>query len=207
MPQSEDRITPTGVIQQTQLDGLIKRAKARDFLAFELLYHAYKKVIWERLAFLLGDKETAHDIFQETFLRVWINLPELKQEVPFEAWIRRIAVNLAIDYLRHEKKVVFVSLSHEGLEQRSWDVGIYMDSPEIRLSEQDYIEQTLARLPLRYRTCLLLQDHWGYSQREIAQILNISEKGVSAYVSRSRKLFREIYSRLLQDSDGTKENK
>jgi RNA polymerase sigma factor (sigma-70 family) len=54
----------------------------------------------------------------------------------------------------------------------------------------------LAQLAPQSRTCLLLQLVAGFSQREIAESLGISEKSVSAYVSRGREQFRRAYSRM-----------
>ncbi len=202
---SDGKITSVVVVQQEQVSELIKQVKERDFVAFECLYLLYKKFVWERLSYLLGNQEVVNDIFQETFLCVWLHLPEINDTMLFEAWLKRIMANLAIDTLRREKKLIFYDLSDIDNDEYDFKRYVHASNLEQDISERNIIEQTIAQLPLRYRTCLLLQDHWGYSQREIAQLLAISEKGVSSYVSRSRKLFRDIYNRLSNDQEPTKQ--
>ncbi|HVB60223.1 MAG TPA: RNA polymerase sigma factor [Ktedonobacteraceae bacterium] len=192
----DDGILSFVTVEQNQLREAVKRAKERDFAAFELLYHAYKKNVWERLVYIIGNREAVKDIFQETFVRAWIHLPATNDDVVFDAWLLRIAANLAIDYLRHEKRITFLPLPQTEAEESSWDQKYSTADSQQRLSEQECIEQALAQLPPKHRICLLLQDHWGYSQREIAQLLNINEKRVSTYVSRGRRQFREAYARL-----------
>lgn len=195
MPKFDDDAMPSLVtIEQKQMREAVKRAKDRDFAAFELLYHTYKKDVWERLVYFVGNREAVQDIFQETFVRAWIHLPATNDDVVFDAWLLRIAANLAIDYLRHEKRITFLPLPQNESEESFWDQKYATADSQQRLSERECIEQALAQLPPKHRVCLLLQDHWGYSQREIAQLLAISEKGVSVYVSRGRRQFREAYA-------------
>jgi len=69
--------------------------------------------------------------------------------------------------------------------------------PEEHAGEKERIEQAFQYLSPRHRICLLLHDQWGFSQREIAALLNISEKSVSAYMVRGREQFRRLYLRLI----------
>jgi RNA polymerase sigma factor (sigma-70 family) len=69
----------------------------------------------------------------------------------------------------------------------------WIEGPEMQAGEVEHIRQVLAQLGPQMRICLLLQLYAGFSQREIATVLNISEKSVSAYVSRGREQFRRLY--------------
>ena len=177
----------------------VQRAQARDRAAFEILYLHYKALIWKRLVHLVGDKEIVHDLFQETFLRAWNKLPETRNVLQFEPWLKRIAANLAIDYLRHEKKLLFLPLPEDEPEGHSLFAFPYVAGPEEQVSEVECIQQALSQMSPRYRVCALLQDQWGFSQREIAQLLNISEKGVSSYISRGREQLRLAYVNLANE--------
>jgi hypothetical protein len=59
---SGGKITPVVTVQQEQVSELIKQVKERDFVAFECLYLLYKKFVWERLSYLLGNQEIVNDI-------------------------------------------------------------------------------------------------------------------------------------------------
>src|SRR5690348_14438284 len=72
--------------------------------AFEVLYEYYKKPLGRRIMYLVEDKEVAYDLYQDTFERMWVKLPEQGPIANFKAWLYAIATNLAIDYLRHTKR-------------------------------------------------------------------------------------------------------
>jgi RNA polymerase sigma-70 factor (ECF subfamily) len=73
------------------------------------------------------------------------------------------------------------------------------EGPEGAVEHAEQVKLALAQVSPRYRACLLLQLVAGFSQREIAQSLNMSEKSVSVYVSRGSEQFRQAYERLEQN--------
>lgn len=184
----------------TVLAEVVRRAQARDREAFEDLYQYFKTSIWRRLTSLVGEREVVNDLFQETFLRAWRGLPETSSDLQFGPWLRRIAANTAIDYLRHSATIEKFPLldidQNEVLPQLPQVAG-----PETIVSERECLEQALEAMLPRYRVCVLLQDQWGFSQREIAQLLSVTEKCVSGYTSRGRAQLRQIYTRLSGDRD------
>ncbi len=197
--------SPASPIDDVGLVEAVKCARNRDHAAFEYLYSRYKTLVWKRLVYFVGDREVVYDLFQETFLRAWQKLPEMGQDIPFEWWLKRIAANIAIDYLRHEKKLLFLRLPEDEPEQPlSLEVpgGAGLDE---QLDLKESIRQALQQMSPQNRTCVLLQDHWGFSQREIAQMLKISEKTVSAYISRGREQLRQVYTCLTSEAQQAKE--
>ena len=184
---------PALLDEEDVLAQAIRKAQEGDHAAFASLYQRYKAPIWQRLTYFVGEHEAVQDLFQETFLRAWQKLPELKSGVPFESWLKRIAVNLAIDYLRHKKQALFVSLSEEDGESGAVFILLGVAGPETEIDLREGIRLALQAMSPQNRACVLLQDQWGFSQREIAQLLHISEKSVSAYVSRGREQLRRAY--------------
>ncbi|GCE24241.1 sigma-70 family RNA polymerase sigma factor [Dictyobacter kobayashii] len=174
------------------LAALVRRAQARDQLAFEALYQRHKAFIWRRLYSLVGEKEDVNDLFQETFLRAWNGLPGTSADLQFGPWLKRIAANVAIDYLRHKVIIEFFPFEDDTHEEFQARLPQIVD-PQICVSEKECIEQALAAMLPRYRMCVLLQDQWGFSQREIAQLLSITEKCVSSYICRGRIQVRQLY--------------
>lgn len=168
-------------------------ARAGDHAAFTILYLHYKASIWKRLTYLVGEKEVVYDLFQETFLHAWNKLRETREDISFEPWLKRIAANLAIDYLRHERKILFLPLTEERVREHPLQAIAVVAGHEDDVGEKECLQQALMQMSPRYRVCVLLQAHWGYSQREIAQLLGISEKAVSAYISRGREQLRQLY--------------
>lgn len=186
-------VPPVLAGEEDALAQAVRKAQEGDHAAFASLYQRYKASIWQRLTYFVGKQEAVQDLFQETFLRAWQKLPELKSGVPFESWLKRIAANLAIDYLRHEKQALVVSLAEEDEESRAVSIHWSAVGPEVEFDLREGIRLALQAMSPQNRACVLLQDQWGFSQREIAQLLHISEKSVSAYVSRGREQLRRAY--------------
>jgi RNA polymerase sigma factor (sigma-70 family) len=185
----------------------MERVQMKDAAAFEMLYEYYKKPLGRCLTYLVSDREAAFDLYQDTFQEIWTRLPERGFIKNFEAWLYTIARRKAIDYLRHEKKIAYVSLP----EEDSIKPGEYVLSglisivgPEDRTCEVMCIKQALEAMSVQCRTCVLLQDLWGYSQVEIAGFLEITVKTVSANVSRGRAQLRAAYAKLMNELNAGK---
>ncbi len=169
----------------------VKLARYGDEPAFTRLFHQYNAPICVYLACLVGNAEVGSDLAQETFIRAWKGLPGLTDELHFKSWLYRIATNLAHSYMRHERLVRWLpwhEQSNQGESPSTW-----IEGPEMQADEVECVRRVLAQLGPQARSCLLLQLYAGFSQREIATALNISEKSVSAYVSRGREQFRRLY--------------
>lgn len=166
---------------------IVAHARAGDGMAFSLLFQSYNAPICTYIARLVGNDEQGRDLAQETFIRAWKSLPALHGELQFKPWLYRIATNVARSHLRRTRLVRWLSWTEH--EQNT----LWIAGPEEQAGEAEHIRQVLARLGAQSRVCLLLQLYAGFSQREIATVLKISEKSVSAYVSRGREQFRQLY--------------
>lgn len=177
-----------------------ERIHTKDWAAFERLYEYYRGPLSQRLMYLIGDREVVYDLYQDTFEHVWKALPTKDAIENFEAWLYQIARHIAIDYLRHIKRVVFLPLPEsEPDEPREQTLSGLLSVPghEELTCEIICITQALEEMSPKYRTCLLLQVMWGYSQLEIADSLEISESTVSANVSRGRAQLRTAYRNMM----------
>lgn len=175
----------------------VELARKGDGPAFARLFQQYNASICNYLARLVGNDELGRDLAQETFIRAWKSLPGLTGELRFKPWLYRIATNVARSQLRHERLVRWLPW-HE--QEQNKETLLSIEGPEAQAGESELVCQILARLGPQARACLLLQLYAGFSQREIAAVLNINEKSVSAYVSRGREQFRQLYLQAKGDS-------
>ncbi|HEX8681930.1 MAG TPA: RNA polymerase sigma factor [Ardenticatenaceae bacterium] len=139
---------------------------------------------------LVGDWEVAHDLTQEVFLRVFNNRHQLEGVENQRAWVYRIATNVAFDYLRRRRRFAW-------LPWRS-DQTASLPEPMATTEEVDQrvaVERALAHLPPDYRAPLLLYGYYGFSVREVARALDISEGAVKTRLYRARELFRQVYEK------------
>ncbi len=160
--------------------------------SFERIYDEFKTPIFNYIYHLVGDREQADDLTQDTFLKAFKALPKMDASLKLSAWLYRIATNTAYDALRRRKLIVWLpwqDLDHEPADLESPD-------PQETIGTTELVRQALRRMPATYRAALLLYTQEGFSYAEIAQTLNIAESGVKMYLSRARQAFREHYRAL-----------
>ena len=175
---------------------VVRDAQAGNVSAFNTLYQYYNGRICTFLARMVGNDEEGRDLAQETFIKVWRSLAQVQDETQFDTWLYRIATNTAIDHLRRRKSR-WPLCKHSNDETEC----MYMAGPEGQVEESEIVKLALAQLSPQYRACLLLQHVVGFTQREIAQSLNLSEKSISIYINRGCEQFRRAYERLINDKD------
>lgn len=168
----------------------VERARKGDGPAFARLFAEYNAPICAYLAHLVGNDESGRDLAQETFIRAWKSLPGLSGELQFKPWLYRIATNVARSHMRRERLIRWLPWHEESQQVEAF---LRVEGPEDQAGETEHIRYVLSRLAPQARACLLLQLYAGFSQREIAAVLAISEKSVGAYVSRGREQFRRLY--------------
>jgi RNA polymerase sigma-70 factor, ECF subfamily len=204
---ARDSTTSTALISAMSIVEAKERVHTKDWAAFERLYEYYRKPLGQRLMYLVGDRDVAYDLYQDTFERLWKKLSIEDPIKNFEAWLYEIARNLAIDHLRRIKRMVFLSFPESDSDEPGDQTLLGLLSVpghEEHICEIACIRQALEEMSPQYRTCLLLQVMWGYSQHEIAAALEISEKSVSANVSRGRAQLRAAYRDMLHDPNARK---
>ena len=150
---------------------------------FTGIYKKYYKRIYCYIYSLCNNSKLSEDIVQETFYKALMLINAGKLSEFGEAWLVRVAHNLFIDYVRKKDRW----LMNEDYE-RSMD---YI--PQERLLSTMTINMTLEKLPVRYRSIILLKDYFGFSLREIASILGITENSAKVTLHRAREKFREVY--------------
>ncbi|GAB4541790.1 MAG: sigma-70 family RNA polymerase sigma factor [Anaerolineae bacterium] len=156
------------------------------------LFEQYQAAIFAYLYRLAGDREWAHDLTQETFLRLFRTRRQLARVENRRAWLYRIATNLAFNFLKRQRRFAWLPWRQgDSLRTAGPDVTEQSDQ---RLA----VEHALGQLPPQYRAPLLLYSHYGFKVVEIAQMLNISPGAVKTRLYRAREMFRQAY----QGGDG-----
>lgn len=175
----------------------------RCWAAFETIYERYKDPVFTYV-FLHGiaHQQTAEDLTQEIFFKVWRGLSKKSPDAPFRRWLFAIATNEIKGHfrsLRLKKNAALVS-SLEGVIEKNPGALPPSTAPAIDeyLIQREQIIDILAKLPQREMQCLLLIDHYGFSAAEAASILQIKENSVTGALSRARQRFRKCYQSLDQ---------
>jgi RNA polymerase sigma-70 factor (ECF subfamily) len=146
------------------------------------LYEAYAPDLARYLRRLVRNAEQATDLAHETFVRAMRADRQPERESEFRPWLYRIASNLAIDQLRRPR--VF------GLN------AVFRSAEPPAVEEMDQVRTALRSIPSDQAVALVLAFHEGFSRREIAQILRVSEETVKSRIARGRLNFAAAYRRL-----------
>lgn len=178
---------------------LLRELAAGDTDAFDIIVERYKKPITNYLTRMLGDYDRALDLSQETFLRVYLNCKRYQFISTFSSWIYKIATNLALNELRRRKKVQFLPLifrptQEDPTENKMKEVeDIRSLSPQMEMESsqvQHVLAKEIQKLPLKYRTPLVLRDVQELSYIEISQITELPIGTVKSRINRARKMLR-----------------
>jgi RNA polymerase sigma-70 factor (ECF subfamily) len=163
---------------------LIRGAQLGDAAAFEELVRQYDRAVLRLAVHLTGSQEDGQDIYQEAFLRAYINIGSFRFECSFYTWIYRIVTNLCLDHLRKRSsryRDFTTTISSDGEEEQVLDripdqrAG---SSPERNMASHELrgcIVRALQRLSPRERVVFELKHYHGLRLRTVAGILNTSE--------------------------------
>lgn len=166
---------------------LIDECIAGNALAQEQLFKRFsRKMLGVCLRYAQCEEE-AEDIFQEAFIKVFRNLHSFRRECPLEAWIRRIMVNTALKFIRKNHNQKETASLDEVLEIPDEGVEHVTD----KLDREDMLKM-VESLPDGYRMVFNLYAFEGYSHKEIADQLGISENTSKSQLSRARKHLQNL---------------
>lgn len=175
---------PTGIDDADKAQAL--SARAGDRKAFAGLVRRHQDHVFYFLLRMLGTRDEAMDLTQDSFLKAWNALPDWRPEARFTTWLLQIARNAALDLLRRRQRIEFVSFDAETVSDWLEDTA---PSPEKQASDRqriDLLQRALAVLPVDQREILLLRELEDMSYAELALILGINEGTVKSRLARAR---------------------
>lgn len=162
----------------------VKRAQSGDSEAFEALYAIYIQPLFRFIFSKVGNRTEAEDLTQVTFTKMLQSLGSFQFQSSFKTWLYRIAVNTVIDYWRDHYKHRTVSLENFleilPLEERTFD-------EEAQDQKEQKVSQILSGLNKEQRQVLELRFLKGYSIKETAEALLLSESNVKVIQHRALK--------------------
>lgn len=154
------------------------------------MYRRFAPLVYPICLRIVGHSEEAEEAMQDTFLKLFEKLDQYHDELCFEAWIRRIAVRTAIDYVRRRLP------EEELIEETLPDVPD--DEEEIREQEEQTlltvasVRNALEKVPAQARVVLSLYLFEGYDMEEISQILKIQPSSVRSQYLRGKRRLIEL---------------
>lgn len=175
-----------------------------DLDAFDIIVKRYQDRLLNFVLRFIGEQETAEDIVQETFLRVFRKRKEYRALANFSTWIFTIAGNLAKSELRRRKRWRFMFLDGNEREERQVDIPDESYRPDYVTETEmtsTLIQEAISSLPSHYREVVLLRDVDGMSYQEIAEIVGCPIGTVKSRVNRGRFRLQSKLKRLGYEMD------
>ena len=134
----------------------------------------------------IKDKDTAQDIVQESYVRMWERVKEVSYEKA-RAYLFTTAYHTMIDHIRKNQRIS--SLDEDYTLTHDESPGTYNDLKEV-------INEAVAKLPEIQRSAIMLRDYEGYSYEEIGEILQLNESQVKVYIFRARTFLKQYIGSL-----------
>jgi len=171
----------------------VERLREHDAQAFRSLIDRLQQPITRYLHRLVGDREVALDLAQDTFVQVYKEIDKTSGEFALDAWIYRIATNYALRYLKRKRLRQFVRLE----DRESFDESLAVAGPEDQTEIRILVEQALGVLKPADAAVLQLHFGNGFTYEEIGAVLQMSSEAVRKRVERSVEKFRKAYGKSL----------
>ena len=169
---------------------LVEACLRQDRRAQKRLYEHYAPVMMAVSIRYVGDTDIAENVLQEAFIKVFTQLNSFSGKGSLEGWIRRIVVNSALEYLRHND-VLRESVDYEDIGEMP-----VIDSGVIEKISAEELMAVIASLPPGFRTVFNMFAIEGYSHKEIAETLDINESSSRSQFNRARMLIRKKLQQL-----------
>lgn len=158
---------------------LIAKCKRQDRKAQHEIYKLYSKAMYNTACRILKDDEDAKDILQESFVDVFTKIESFRGDASFGAWFKRIVVNKSLNFLK-KKKHILIDVSDVDVVE---DTEVHHPTFDYQISD---VQTATQKLPEGYRLVFDLYMFEGYSHREIAHELGISEATSKSQLSRAK---------------------
>lgn len=166
---------------------LIARTKSGDNTAFQILLHRYLPMINSYAVRMLGNQADAADICQEVFIRFWQKSDTFDPgRAKLSTWLHQIAHNLCIDHFRKHRNTTFA----DDEEVAEGESQIEPEQSQSEIEDGLKVKHAISQLPERQRSALLFCHYQGLSNKQAADILDVSVDALESLLARARRSLR-----------------
>jgi len=167
---------------------LVRRCLDGDRSAFGKLVEKYQRPVYSLALKMMRNPPDAEDVSQTAFLKAYEKLASYDPEYKFFSWLYRIAINEALNHLKHQKRF-------QEIPEQTAD-GEASESEQMEKDEHAAaVQQALMKLKPEYRSVIVLSHFEELSYEEIGEVLQISVKKVKSRLFSARQLLRMILLR------------
>ena len=148
---------------------------------FDRVFQEYQHAVFNYVLRMVGDRDRAEDITQDTFIKAYRKLDTLTDDASIRPWLYRIATNTAIDEIRRRR---FSFTTDEHPDRADDAPGPEAHAMAMRLD--DAVQRALMRLAPNHRQCLVLSDIEDMSGQQVAEVMGMTYGAVRTLLCRAR---------------------
>ena len=160
---------------------------------FRMIADKYQSMVFRTCMGFLHEKDDADDLTQEVFIQIYQSLSSFKGDSAFSTWIYRIAVNASLNSVRKNSRAPILnridSFFHTGKGKEISIPAYDSEDPErilIKMEKTKWIQDALDSLTENQRTAIVLSKYDDLSQKEISEIMQLSEGAVESLIQRAK---------------------
>lgn len=173
---------------------LVRRVSEGDQVAYQAILNDQLPSVSRFVARMLGNASEAEDITQEVFIRLWTHAARFDPAASkLTTWLHNIAHNLCIDHFRKHRRFV------DEEPDTNIEGGDEPDAALLSAIDSNSIREAMLKLPERQRSALIMCHYQGLSNKEAAEILDVTVDALESLLARGRKNLRN--SLTLQTTD------
>ncbi len=161
---------------------LVARARRGNPSAFDALVRRHQSRLYNLSYRMLRDAQEAEDVTQEAFLKAFQDLPRLRDDAAFAAWLGRIAANLCLSRLRSPARRL----------ELPTDPGLMPEAAEVRAEQMVGLHYAIQQLPAKYRLAVVAFYLEGRSYEEAARLVGVPVRTLKTQLYRARQRLRDL---------------
>lgn len=172
---------------------IVEGCKKNDRNSRKQLYELYSPILYTICLRYTANSSNAKDLMHDCFIKIFAKIGSFKSEGSFEGWMKRIAINTTINWLKKKKAIGLSSdIEEYDIETEA------LEYTEAQITEEKILE-FITELPAGYRTIFNMYAIENYSHKEIAEILNINIGTSLSQYSKAKKILAKKINGYLKE--------
>ena len=172
---------------------IVKKIQQGQYLLYTEILKRYEKKIYYYIRRITSwDQLSIEDMTQDTFIKTYRNLQSFDTSKKFSSWIYRIGHNVAVDFLKSQKRP---SVSLDGLEEVLVSKQLLVEDMAILESDKQKLAKMIEMLPVKYKEVIVLYYMEEKTYDEIGEILRIPISTVGVLLLRARQKLKQFYEK------------
>ncbi len=163
-------------LNDSNVEQIVKRAQDGDNEAFEHLFKRFGRPLYGTIARIVGDKDSAQELLQDVFLKIYRKLSSFDHRSSFYTWAYRIAVNMSLNHLKSQS-----SRRETQLEPSQWEsIPSTASGDRDAVFLQEAARAAIQKVPPKQRAVLVMRIYDGMDYATVARTLGCSEGAAKA---------------------------